>query len=162
MNGSFFDPDWPAAATKAHRNWKCPECWVLGGRHASHCQSKGYQSVGPHPDAPPPSESSVRVAPSLLPQCPCGIARLDCDYHRTPSPSRGGDGEVSIEPYDALRRAVEECFEAFGIDVRTINDAKVQAAVQPPTIAECPGHTFERAYGHLCCTRCFFLKEERP
>jgi hypothetical protein len=78
-----------------NRNWKCPERWVLGGRHASHCQSKGCQSVGPHPDAPPPSESSVRVAPSQLPQCPYGIARLDCDYHKTPQAPASEQG-----PYD--------------------------------------------------------------
>lgn len=81
------------------KSTKCHECWVLGGKHASHCQSRGYAQVGPHPDAPkaaPPKPAGP------LPQCPCGIARLDCEYHRTPAIEREYEVYNGIKPGSGL------------------------------------------------------------
>lgn len=61
------------------RHRLCNECYAATG-HAAHCVSKGYAGVGPHPDAPPDTaRAPVRGAPPA--QCPCGIARADCEYH---------------------------------------------------------------------------------
>ncbi len=57
----------------------CNECYAATG-HAEWCVSKGYAGVGPHPDAPPDTaRAPVRTTPPA--QCPCGIARADCEYH---------------------------------------------------------------------------------
>ena len=57
----------------------CNECYAATG-HAEWCVSKGYAGVGPHPEAPPDTaRAPVRTTPPA--QCPCGIARADCEYH---------------------------------------------------------------------------------
>ena len=60
----------------------CDECGAYNGTHWSGCMSRGYLTVGPHPDAPPATER----APVDPTPCPCGIAKADCDYHR-PAPA---------------------------------------------------------------------------
>lgn len=77
----------------------CSECMWPNRQHADWCRSRGYAAVGPHPDAPqaePPKPTVVEV-------CPCGIARLDCDYHRPGSNADAGPAtERNYEVYDVV------------------------------------------------------------
>jgi hypothetical protein len=72
----------------------CHECKWPNRQHAEWCVSQGYHAVGPHPDAP--SAEPKRTRPPE--PCPCGIARLDCDYHR-PQP-HALHGVKMIELFD--------------------------------------------------------------
>src|SRR5690349_3726594 len=58
---------------------KCHECWGLNGHHWNGCKTRGYAAIGPHPDAPALDTEPAHADPT---PCPCGIARLDCEYHR--------------------------------------------------------------------------------
>lgn len=90
----------------------CPECYFNDGTHSRYCQSRGYDHMGPHPDAPVPE--TVRVpGPAELEQCPCGRPRAGCDYHdpalqpavAAPAPTRVG---VSIAEYEVYDLGVSE------------------------------------------------------
>lgn len=77
---------------------KCHECWGSDGFHMSYCRSKGYSAVGPHPDA----LQAAPAKPTVIEQCHCGIARLDCEYHRTPAIEREYEVYNGIKPGSGL------------------------------------------------------------
>lgn len=76
------------------KDYTCWDCGYYGGRHELTCPKKGYlmPSAPKAPAAPEP----VRV------ECPCGIHREDCDYHR-PAPPK----PYEYGAYDFLSRWAE-------------------------------------------------------
>lgn len=60
------------------KDYTCWDCGYYGGVHEPTCSRKGYLN----PSEPKPAPA----APAPRADCPCGIARTDCDYHR-PAPA---------------------------------------------------------------------------
>lgn len=63
------------------KDYTCWDCGYYGGRHEPSCPKKGYLM--------PSEPKSPTAAPAAAPgstECPCGIHREDCDYHRVPTP----------------------------------------------------------------------------
>lgn len=89
---------------------KCYECQVWNG-HASYCLSRGYAAVGPHPDAPKAPIPREGLGSRFVVQCPCGIARLDCEYHRPEANADNGPATERYEVFDALPRFMQESVE---------------------------------------------------
>lgn len=56
------------------KDYTCWDCGYYGGRHEPTCPRKGY--LNPSAPKAPAAPAPVRV------ECPCGIHREDCDYHR--------------------------------------------------------------------------------
>lgn len=111
---------------------KCWECWGLNGRHWPHCQSRGYDHVGFHPDAP--AREAVQT-PDPTP-CPCGIARLDCEYHRPePETERAAGGFMRV------RSACGQYVQTFR-DGKLVDEEPVEAfAYSPAVLADALGAT---------------------
>lgn len=63
-------------------NVTCRECSFTDD-HAEWCQSRGYASVGPHPDAPAPDTARSPADPPALQEMCCGgsCVRAVCVYH---------------------------------------------------------------------------------
>ena len=63
---------------------ECSECGWFGGDHHWSCQTRGYQNVGPHPDAPAkPNHADEALRRYELTDMCCGGTRQrkGCEYH---------------------------------------------------------------------------------
>ncbi len=63
----------------------CHDCGAYDRNHYAWCKTKGYSSVGPHPNAPtaePPTERAPSNGDAAEMCCGGTCLRSQCDYHR--------------------------------------------------------------------------------
>jgi hypothetical protein len=87
------------------KDYTCWDCGYYGGRHEPTCPRKGYLNPSA-PKAPPPA-APARGADT---ECPCGIHREDCDYHR-PSATPKTAPTYEYGAYDLIIESAGDCLQ---------------------------------------------------